>query len=610
MNFLLSSDQEEGLWHHRPSWWGKGFVMADHEGGRWDKPLQMRVSSQGLKLCYEPLQGLLLEASRTFGAHWTENYRLVNRRKSRLEVGSFAVSTPFRDVYQSAPDSLARACHAHLWTGGAHSYAWAWPMKGKGPGLGLALKKGELWAYSIESRNQATFSNIRGHIYLHATDAARSPEAFGGQPKIFLKPGQALEIRWQMDWHEAFASFEKTLRPGFEVPELYRSAFRGREGVQHQDFTLSDGRRSRVAVLFHRPLRNLCEARASYILRFQQAKERDDSRKGSFLPYDTQWKLSQLADNWDDWSDGRERVAMALLLQHLVRLGWGQQEPMQRALERFHIFARTHLIKADGVVWGESFHSHPNRLYNFPWLAEYQMNRFGLTKDSTDAQLAGRILAQYYRRGGRDFLAFWDCTEDILKALDGLGQGAGAASLRKQVLDHADHFARRAEDLPRHEVNYEQSMVAPLLLICQTAQRLQPTRQRESAIRRFLPWLKAFACGQPHARLRHIPIRHWDGYWFGRDRHWGDVFPHYWSVLSAAVFANAARMGMDSDGGLRAMARDIFKANLASFHPDGSATCAFVFPSCVNGNPAHNEDPLANDQDWALVWSLKYPELW
>ena len=46
--------------------------------------------------------------------------------------------------------------------------------------------------------------------------------------------------------------------------------------------------------------------------------------------------------------------------------------------------------------------------------------------------------------------------------------------------------------------------------------------------------------------------------------------------------------------------------HLASFGPDGSASCAFVYPSCVNGQPAHVADPLANDQDWALVYALRY----
>jgi hypothetical protein len=108
--------------------------------------------------------------------------------------------------------------------------------------------------------------------------------------------------------------------------------------------------------------------------------------------------------------------------------------------------------------------------------------------------------------------------------------------------------------------------------------------------------------------MAQIPVRHWDGYWFGAQRMWGDVFPHYWSVLSAAVYLAwpDGLLSEAEDAELRSAAYAILRANLASFGPDGSASCAFVYPSCVNGQPAHVADPLANDQDWALVYALRH----
>ncbi len=47
---------------------------------------------------------------------------------------------------------------------------------------------------------------------------------------------------------------------------------------------------------------------------------------------------------------------------------------------------------------------------------------------------------------------------------------------------------------------------------------------------------------------------------------------------------------------------------MANYRPDGSATCAFVLPSTVDGRPAHTADPLANDQDWHLVLWLRARE--
>ena len=53
------------------------------------------------------------------------------------------------------------------------------PMDGSAPGLGLQVTEGELWAYSVESRDHLTGSNVCGHLYLHATDHVRSPHTFG-----------------------------------------------------------------------------------------------------------------------------------------------------------------------------------------------------------------------------------------------------------------------------------------------------------------------------------------------------------------------------------------------------------------------------------------------
>lgn len=63
------------------------------------------------------------------------------------------------------------------------------PMDGRGARLGLIVTEGAINAYAIQSRNQVTYSDIRGHIVLQVTDYALNPDAFGGQPTITLEPG-------------------------------------------------------------------------------------------------------------------------------------------------------------------------------------------------------------------------------------------------------------------------------------------------------------------------------------------------------------------------------------------------------------------------------------
>ena len=42
--------------------------------------------------------------------------------------------------------------------------------------------------------------------------------------------------------------------------------------------------------------------------------------------------------------------------------------------------------------------------------------------------------------------------------------------------------------------------------------------------------------------------------------------------------------------------------------PDGSASCAYLYPYQVNGVRAEFYDPYANDQDWGLYFYLKAQE--
>lgn len=529
------------------------------------------------------------------------------------------------------------ACSAHIWTGGAFSYVWAIPMNGTGPGLGLSLDAGELWSYSVESRTQHTSSNFRGHLYLHLTDAARSPHTLGGQPEFVLNPGESYDLAWSLGWHEDFSAFERDAlrtsvvipaltaasndqlmvecKPGIklsaiedvEVAQLQAGRFAltaPTPGVKHVDI-LDGGRRSRVAVLFHRPVRDIVEKRIDHILQHQRATDRDASHKGAFLPYDTESGLTVNGGGWRDWSDGRERLAIPILLLQARMRGWGDASAIDAALADFNAFCRAHLVDKEGNVLEDSLHPHPDRLYNFPWVAEFFLRQYQLRKNKADLLLSAQIFRQYYARGGTHFLAFvCDPLPDTIVDLYTLGEKAQAEELRELLLGHADYFMGLGHDLPKHEVNYEQTVVAPLVLLLEAAYRTRPNAATADALHERMRWLLAFAGHQPHVRLRHIPIRHWDGYWFGRNRQYGDTFPHYWSVMSAMAMLNyPAELGGFVD--LRGMAREILEANLVHFRDDGAATCAFVYPSCVNGAPAHHEDPLANDQDWALVYYLK-----
>ncbi|HZO67876.1 MAG TPA: hypothetical protein VFB74_22995 [Kribbellaceae bacterium] len=405
-SMLLEEDPAapEAAMHDPSRRWGKGFVVTDRAARRFDQPASLSWSDDGVDLVHD-LGDLELSIGRRVADAWTESYQLRNVASYRVTIGSVAVSTPWRDVYGSSRESLRRAVHAHLWTGGADAWVWAVPMDGSGPGLGLTLTEGELWAYSVESRDTETGSNVRGHLYLHVTDHARASHAMGGQPQIRLDPGATYRWSWRLDWYDSLAAFHATRQPLLDADVLTaqvgesitlrlapgattstpQPVVGSTAGIQH--VVASDGRRrSRISLLFHPPLRELVE---------------------------------------------------------------------QRALGGDHYLA------------------------------------FGL------GPLLG-TLATRLTTAGRD--------DD-------------ATRMREHLQRHAGTFLAYGDDLPPHEVNYEQSMVAPLLELLVAAYGAAPGTVDGAVdggeLRRRLPWLTAFAADQPDARLRHIPIRHWDGYWFG-----------------------------------------------------------------------------------------------
>ena len=119
--------------------------------------------------------------------------RNVSRRPRRRSARSRSAR---RGATSTAP--AARACAAPCTrtsgpvgrTRGSGRSRWT----ASGPGLGLRLTEGELWAYSVESRDPVTGSNVRGHLYLHVTDHARAPHAMGGQPAIVARPRPVLPL--------------------------------------------------------------------------------------------------------------------------------------------------------------------------------------------------------------------------------------------------------------------------------------------------------------------------------------------------------------------------------------------------------------------------------
>ena len=78
--------------------------------------------------------------------------------------------------------------------------------------------------------------------------------------------------------------------------------------------------------------------------------------------------------------------------------------------------------------------------------------------------------------------------------------------------------------------------------------------------------------------------------------------PHDWNGDMAIAFRRYAEAFGVKKYAERAVG--IADAMLGLFTPDGRGSCAYIYPDRVNGEPGRFFDPLANDQDWALVFYL------
>ena len=157
-------------------------------------------------------------------------------------------------------------------------------------------------------------------------------------------------------------------------------------------------------------------------------------------------------------------------------------------------------------------------------------------------------------------------------------------------------------DYPAHEVNYEQSIVAPATNILLQTYIVTNENKYLDAAKIQLDVLELFNGLQPDCHLYETAIRHWDGYWFGKCRLYGDTFPHYWSALTGNAYSDYGDIIGSNE--YKKRADYSHRSVLSLLNSDGTATCAYVYPTSINGISANYADPYANDQDWGLYFMM------
>ena len=541
-----------------------------------------------------------------------ETYTFINETDYDIFtlLTDISIYTPFNDNYENAEVCMTNKCHAHIWCGDDITYVMALRMGGESPHLGMVLTKGGIGGYSIE-RDLKQKSNDRGDFILHPCPAS-------------LAPGECLTIEWILFWHEGKDDFYcklKQLNPRFiDVRADDFIVFQGErikitanseivadeiaEQVGERTYQINiNNVKTKCDILVLPKLDYLIKARCNYIATKQQYHKENSPLDGAYLIYDTEDKHIYYNPK-NDVNAGRERVGMGVLMARYLQNT--KDEFLNNSLLKYIKFIKRELLDEEtGEVYNDCKRNNDwLRLYNFPWMSTLFIELY-ILYDSVDLlKIAYKIMKFYYSNGGDKFYAIDIPIVNIIDCLAKEKLFEEKNDLIKHFKLHSDNVIETGTNYPLSEVNYEQSIVAPAVNLLIQTYVITDDEKYLNGAKQHMAVLELFNGQQPDYHLYEVAIRHWDGYWFGKKRLYGDTFPHYWSSLTGNAYHDFFKILKDET--YIKKARASLRSSLSLFKPDGSASCAYVLPVMINGIYARYYDPYANDQDWGLYFMLKY----
>ncbi len=566
---------------------------------------------------------------------YNERYVVKNLRETDyfLEHGTLGIRLPFNDIYTYADDCMVNRCNTHLWCGGNTTYINALKMGESDINLGLVLTRGAIKSYSVEG----TKTNHRGVFILN-------PEHFE------LLGGEEYVLEWQLFWHkgkedfldkaygyENFLNIEapqftvfknekieftvKTKRKlddikiycdGEEVPYKIgengcRVSFIPKRVGEHRFDINIDEISTYTEFFVAEELETLLYKRINFIVDKQQYNREDSPLNGAFLIYDNKEKELVFDSMFRDHNACRERTGMALLMAKYLQTH--DNAKIRKALDKYIDFVLREVFDAetgeifDGVRKNVKF----KRLYNAPWVTTLFTEMYLLTKNETYLKYVVKILEHYYSIGGERFYPNGLSMRKTINAFSESGLKKETEMVKKWYITHVDNIVTNGLSYPKHEVNYEQTIVSPAATFVSEIAFVTDDEKYKNEALKHIEILERFSGHQPSFHLNEIPIRFWDDRWFGKERLFGDTFPHYWSCLTARAYT--AYYNCSGDEKYKIAAEKCARNCLCLFNDKGEGSCAYVFPFKSGNIKGAFYDEWANDQDFALYFYLIINEI-
>lgn len=546
-------------------------------------------------------------------------------------AGSIAISFPLQDRYADSVTCRDYRCHAHIFCGENTSYIMALRMGGAAPHLGMVLTKGSLSAYSME-RDLKLQSNDRGCFWLHP-----SSQEFA--------PGDTMTLEWKVFPHQGREEFREklkavsqvilvdaeqyviypgetskvTIEPAFEAEKVtvngmllektengvYEYLFESEKTGEYMLSISADTVKTTCRLLVQERPEELAAKRCAFIVGHQQYHGKIKELQGAYLPYDNEEKILVCTPE-NDFNAGRERTGMGVLIaralqQNLLK----DREKAEQSLREYRAFYLRELVNAaTGLVCNCSGKDNSYfRLYNYPWAVTFFLECWKLWGEKEDLKTAIRITEKFYEQDGFRFYPIEMPIVMLCQELKKAGEQEDLKTVKDLFRCHADQLIEIGTAYPASEVNYEQSIVQPAAEVILQVYEVTGEEKYLRGAEQQIAVLELFDGQQPDYHLHETAIRHWDGYWFGKRRVFGDTFPHYWSAENGRTFKRYARLTEDKEYNIRG--EHSLRGVLSMFFEDGTATCAYLYPYSVNGQKTDFADPYANDQDWGLCMNLE-----
>lgn len=561
--------------------------------------------------------------------NFVERYTLTNTSPTVLCINrdNFGIEFPFSDRYTYAEECMVRRCHTHIWCG--HDTTWinALRMGDSDENVGMFLTRG---AFDCYEQNGCR-SNTRGIFVLCPTS-------------FFLKSGESYTWEWELFPHRGKADFRKkclayeryidiraehyTVFAGEPIrltvicqgePTVqccgknlpltwdggaYKLTYTPTEVGEYKFIVTANGQTTWAEVLVKVPFDTLLERRVRFLIEHQQCRDPESPLYGAFLVYDNDYDSMYFDYANPDHNACRERMNIPLLLLKYLQL---HDDPAVR--QAMALYSDFVLREFYDTETGEVFNTIGKnrdqlRLYNAPGVMLVFAEMYFVTKDPAYLSHIVKLAENYYSIGGKKCYANGLAIGKVMRAFRMAGREAEGERVLALFHTHVDNIIANGTAYPKHEVNYEQTIVTPAVThIAEMGLLCEDRRDYYiDAVHCHLACLERFSGTQPSYHLHEIAIRYWDDYWFGKNRTFGDTLPHHLSCLTARAYIAYSRLTGDKT--YLSMAEECIRNCMALIRDDGRGAAAHVYPYRLDGKRGEFYDPWSNDQDLVLYDAL------